>query len=84
LSSLENTKREPPFIGNSLQNTCCVKRPYVGIIQIRFSVEGHTFLSACIQAPVKYSIVGMKITLMYLLLQEVLCAIVMDNARSNT
>jgi len=26
--------------------------PYVGIIQIRFSVEGHTFLSACIQAPV--------------------------------
>ena len=26
--------------------------PYVGIIQIRFSVEGRTFLSACIQAPV--------------------------------
>ena len=29
-----------------------VRHPYVGIIQIRFSVEGHTFLSACIQAPV--------------------------------
>ena len=25
--------------------------PYVGIIQIRSRVEGHTFLSACLQAP---------------------------------
>ena len=24
-----------------------IRHPYVGIIQIRFSVEGHTFLSAC-------------------------------------
>ena len=24
-----------------------LRRPYVGIIQIRLSVEGHTFLSAC-------------------------------------
>ena len=29
-----------------------IRHPYVGIIQIRFSVEGHTFLSACLQAPV--------------------------------
>ena len=29
-----------------------LRYPYVGIIQIRFPVEGHTFLSACIQAPV--------------------------------
>ncbi len=25
---------------------------YGGIIRIRFPVEGHTFLSACLQAPV--------------------------------
>ena len=29
-----------------------IKHPYVGIIQIRFSVEGHTLLSARIRAPV--------------------------------
>ena len=35
-----------------IPNILYIRRPYVGIIQIRFSVEGHTFLSACIQAPV--------------------------------
>ena len=35
--------------------------PYVGIIQIRLSVEGHTFLSACHTSSRLYSIVTVSI-----------------------
>ena len=41
-------KRKPPI--RQLPHVCPYgpRHPYVGIIQIRFSVEGHTFLSACV------------------------------------
>ena len=34
------------------------RHPYVGIIQIRFSVEGHTFLSACTTSSRFYLFLG--------------------------
>ena len=46
-----NKKGKPPIWQLSAL-PFLLRYPYVGIIQIRFSVEGHTFLSACIQAPV--------------------------------
>ena len=42
------TKTEAARSGGLHQNPCWHRRPYVGIIQIRLPVEGHTFLSACL------------------------------------
>ena len=44
--SYDTKKQKSPDLATSASHVY-LRHPYVGIIQIRLSVEGHTFLSAC-------------------------------------